>query len=227
MTDIKALIVCDRQFRTKTELESFVREILSRYDAGERLNPEDYAFTRELLMCNPSASWMWVEKTVAIEVESCGPDQKRFCIIRSDGGRRDVSFRKCISPPPVMSHLLHVFRTAVADQIGAFRNGSFDNGATLRRCLNCGIDLYLSDGKNHVDHEPPLTFEALVMQWLSMNNKKPEDIETYKSPIYGEPSRVKNRAIEYSWRAFHLHHSRQRILCSVCNLSTTRKKQGS
>src|SRR5205807_2100385 len=92
------------------------------------------------------------------------------------GGRDNVSWNKCLSPPSAERKFAYACRRAVDDQISRFRQSFFDQN--FMREVFCPITgEALQMGSCDVDHEKPTTFEALAANFISDNAVETASIE--------------------------------------------------
>lgn len=93
-----------KHFNTQKEMDNHYRDIISRYEWGETLSPEDHIDAFELLQFHPDKEEKIGVGLDHIEIrrntrESHGYNTKCFFIIRTDGSDIDFS-KKCIQHVP-------------------------------------------------------------------------------------------------------------------------------
>src|SRR5687768_2379203 len=116
----KSIVVGERRFSSKKLATEFVREILYRYDIGQRVSEGDAGFLADLLQLHPQAPQKIGCGVRYFTVEQ-NEGSRGFWLTRTDGSRTDWSFPSCLTPPTPESEARAGFRTAIRPQIAAFR----------------------------------------------------------------------------------------------------------
>lgn len=208
-------IVASERFPTKKALTERVQKLLQATPLLTPISGPDEVFLRALFQRHPDAAEKIGRGIASIQIELNPPYNKRgFWITRTDGSRTDISYRECVSPANRERDYLLAFRSAVAPDIIAFGNQVFSESPVL--CPITGESLSL--GYSHTDHIPPLTFAALVAEFLRANNLAPADIST-SGHGNGECSlEITDAALKQRWIDFHRQHARLRIISPAANM---------
>lgn len=210
-------------FRTKEEAKRFIREILYQYPLHQPLDPADFAFMLAVLDRHEHAAdkiGVGV-KTIHVEEESEWGN-RQFIITRVDGTHTDFSFMKCLYPASKLQVFKKACRDLVANDIKHFRQMQFASAPDGQiRCPITGVTMNRLDA--HVDHEPPLTFDALVEQFI-----REEGLDVDIVTITGLGDREMRKGFEDSglearWKQFHRSHAHLRVVSPWANLSDIKR----
>lgn len=212
---------------TKKAMQKRIQEIVGRTPDGGAVHPNDLPFVLLVLSTHPE----WDEK--------CGPGLDRvwvashqpfgrkrtrcFMLTRVDGSTIDISWVTAIrGKPSPRSEVLAAARDIVAPQIAAFR---YEWVAKNGRQVVCPVtsDVGLASDF-HVDHQAPLTFEALVDAWVKATGLEVAAIQTAESPIDGTRSTFADDRLVASWRSYHETHAQLRLVSRRANVGVLRRK---
>ncbi len=156
-----------------------------------------------------------------------------YCLYltRQDGSRTDFSWRECLNATPEDQSMVKAMRKAVDYQILEYLEIK-----TFKGQLCCLCNKAVAE---HVDHVPPVTFEAISGQFIKMMENKPcqEQSEApggvnrvYHKGIIDTYSddghlgrRIADPIIEKEWQDYHRNQAVLRFLCAFCNLSVVKK----
>jgi len=217
-------LIGDLIFRTKTEAERHIRSILHNTPLGHALNEEDAAILLALLDSHPNR-----DAKIGVGVESflvrmcpIWRNNRQFVLVRTDGTSTDFSFKECLSPASPLQMFKRACRHAIADQILAFRNAEMDR--MLGDVLVCPVlRIPVAPDGAQVDHEPPLTFDSLVLAFIEQERT---DIEAIRVTGFGDNEMRKDfedSAIRERWQEFHRTNARLRLVSKKANLSNIRR----
>jgi hypothetical protein len=203
-----------RTFATIGAAKLAVREILNSWPTGSPLTGEADVLVRDLLSRHPEAALK-----IGCGVESIGIRpvveqyaSRGFWITRTDGSGTDFSYLKCFSPPTRAAEAKEGFRTAVRPQIRDFRDLVFANGLVV--CPITGE--VLTETTCQVDHEPPLTFEALVKDFLG--DIDPAEVDVNPTEDGSTVTRIADPEIEKLWQNYHRTYAKLRVVSIEANL---------
>jgi hypothetical protein len=204
----------------KKKATEHCRKILNEAAIGSRLSDCDCEWLKQVLDLHQEASRKIGCGVHYFEVRKNGYGGRGFWIIRNDGTVTDFSFVKCISPGHAMADFAKACRTAVADDIIAFKNSVFD-GKEHAICPVSG-ELIFRDSC-HIDHAPPSTFDVLVASFAKMHN----DPAGCVRPTHdGETvTRFECEDVAQQFRKFHAENAVLRAVSKYANLSTLRKRE--
>lgn len=208
-------------FPNKVAAERYIRDLLLRYRPGQRITGEDAEFVMALVTLHRNRAAIEDCGIAYFTVQDIGKGWRRFLVHRKDSSIRDFSWRHAIYPENAKSRLMGVCRSAVQDQIKAFRNQYFVH-MQIAYCPVTGAAI--TSITADVDHQEPDTFVALVTRWLQMVRLDPEDIELVASTDYQTETRMADEVLEMSWREFHKTHARLRVVHQYANRSILRRK---
>lgn len=193
-----------------------MRRILRKHEGKYEIQGEDREKVLELLGLHPNADKK-LGPGVRRLYQAYDPAGNRcFRIVRNDGVDTDISFKKCITHPSPKAYYMEAARRAVADQIADFKNFVLAKGA-----FTCPVSGETVDRSNcHVDHEEPLTFEKLALDFLRM---KGVPIESVRLTARGYGRGFTDSAWEQEWAEYHRRHARLQAVSRRANLSYLRR----
>jgi hypothetical protein len=206
------------QFASKAALQRRIRTILNTR-LGE-VDGEHAPFLLSLFRRHRDAEQKFGPGVAAIRVVLAMPYKTRcFEIERVDGTRTDISYLECLKPSTVFEWFPAACRTAVVDQIQAFKDSAF--GAS--HWVNCAVTGDpVSRDNCHVDHEPPWTFEAIVDSFLDNSVIDLAQLEFMDGD--GETqSRFADQSLADSFARYHAERAQLRVVTRWANLSLLRK----
>jgi hypothetical protein len=209
----------EETFRTKKEATAFIRGILYRYPLKQPLAPADFTFMLAVLERHPRAAEKIGVGVKAIHIEKEEDwTTRQFVVTRVDGTHTEFSFVKCIHPASKLQDFKKACRDLVANDIKQFRHARFAGapGGQLQ-CPITGLPMTRLD--SHVDHEPPLTFDSLVEQFI-----REESLDIDAVEITGSGDRQMRKGftdadLAVRWKQFHRSHARLRVVSGAANLS--------
>jgi hypothetical protein len=155
---------------------------------------------------------------LAIEPNAFSTNTYTLYVITKDGGKRDISWRVCVSSKKKTdkSLLRNALRYAVQSQIDDFRSKVLDK----TRCDNCKC---IMTSTPHIHHKL-IDFEDIVRQFLTetkqrVPDKFDEDPVTHMRRFKGEDS-----CFAEEWTHYHKTQASLQYVCQSCNLSTFRNQ---
>ena len=163
-----------RGFRTKGARDAYYKAMLGRYLPGDRVSASDEAELRDLLALHPKAGEKIGVGVACFDVRRSGKGSNCFWIIREDGSETDFSYLKCLKgEPPIKAKVSAAFRDAVAQDVYAVRAALFAERDRVP-CALTGQLLSVDEG--HMDHQPPMTFDAIVAFFLAQESMTHSDV---------------------------------------------------
>ncbi len=154
-------------FSSKSTISTYAKEILKKSELGKVLTGEDKHFIFGLIECHPNATEKIGAgiKHIIARVDPVWKKGKQFLIIRVDGSVIDFSYKKCIYGEMSAKDLFKcACRTAVVDDIIAFKNTHLSPESI---CPYFGYPLTRENA--HVDHVQPMTFNAIVDDFMKIH----------------------------------------------------------
>ncbi len=92
----KSLVICGELFERKKDLELFLKEMLNRYELGDKLNSQDQLFLSDVLKRHPDAASKIGCGIESFSVRSAEYGTRCFWVNRLDNSTDKFSFRSCI-----------------------------------------------------------------------------------------------------------------------------------
>lgn len=208
------------EFKSRNALQNHVRGILNQTAIGATVFYEHRAFLEALFKRHPDYEQKVGSGIGGIRVVLAKPYKTRcFEIERFDGTRTDISYLECLKPSTVFDWFPAACRTAVVDQIQAFKDQAFSEGS-LTYCAVTGEVVYRNDC--HVDHAPPWTFDAIVESFLDHSLYDLAQI-TFVDGDGNTESRFADQTIADHFARFHAERADLRIVSKRANLSLLRR----
>lgn len=215
--------VAGEQFKTKKALIERIRGILYDYPDEAVLNMFDFAFMREVLNMHRSAGIKIGAGVAAIFVRR-NPEYKTnrgFWILRVDGTETDFSFYECLSPSDPLKKFKTACRNAVRDMMVEFRR---DNLRPDSVCPYTGEPLHPQN--THVDHEPPMTFDRIVSEFVESRGVDVRRVKLsgHRDGVIGDA--FADRRFAADFLDFHNHRANLRLVSATANLSHVKLEEG-
>jgi hypothetical protein len=195
-------VLAGEHFATKKALTERVRAIL--HGVRGPVTGQDFALLSVLVSHHPSHFNKRVDELAALYVTPLAGGAGRLDMIRADGTRVDLSYKKCIDTFTGMDtrplSVKQAMRWAVQDQIEEFRCSQ-----PVEEACAPGVE---------VDHEYPWTFDRLVKDFC-----KEEGIDLTGIPLEGRPGWASDLAEPFGtrWQEYHRKHARLRLLPKELN----------
>ncbi len=152
--------------------------------------------------------------------------QNTFCfyVVRDDGSFTDISWRECLdakNEKALCQHLVRkALRSAVVYQILDFKSYIFSSGLEIR----CPYTNEVLTRENcHIDHVAPRTFEAIVQEFLNVNQITNEDIKLSKAKDLCSVRDILDTELVAKWQQFHRANCHLRALSQNGNTSGAKK----
>jgi len=163
------VLLATRSFPTQSAATTFFKNMLARYQVGERVADADGLDLAALLERHDE----FAQKV------GCGVDHFSvmmtehgtpcFRIERNDGSGTDFSYRHCVTqrPPSRKQEVAQAFRRAVRFDLYNARDAFFaehEDASGTVACAETGEQITREGG--HMDHRPPMIFEVIVTTFL-------------------------------------------------------------
>lgn len=139
-----------------------------------------------------------------------------FWVRRLDGTETDFSVTDCIrgADPPPLARFKRALRSLVHPQIAEFKEKAMPRGTGI--CAVTGDVLAWAEA--HVDHEAPLTFDALVSAFMVEEWVGDPLDELQADTIASATPLLCEEGMARRWVAFHADRARLRLVRSAINL---------
>lgn len=211
--------IAGRHFATQKDLASYVSAMLRDYGqhVPVRLMHEDEAFIGDLLLRHPSVDRKVGCGVAAIWIRRNGAFGNGFYVERTDGTLIDFSYKQCIRPFTQASKAKFAFRRAIDDQVLAIKKAVFYNAGQIVCPVTNEVITWETA---HVDHEPPLTFAALLAEFCTLRAIDLDTIDLYE-PKTGI-GKLLPPAIEADWSLWHRDRARLRVISAEANMNLVR-----
>lgn len=209
-----------RVYASKGQATDAVRVVRDKYRCGETVSdPEDVRFLVDLLLLHPHADQKVGPGVQYFTVEMNQHGTAGFWLTRVDGTRTDWSFVACLTPPTHRKEVLSALRTAIQDQIWAFRDSCFLSAFEIACVVT---QERITRETAHVDHEKP--FADLVEMWLSEMCLTFDEIPVNPTVDGNTETSLGQFVHLLSWQNFHRQHARLRMVSAKANTGLLRRK---
>lgn len=214
-------VLADELFRTKENVTTRCREILSATPDGSLVSDSALPFLLDLFRHHDE----WTQKTaggvVGISTQTTIQGTRCFVLVRNGGGTIDISFPHAIRliPSTRTAHLipqgLRDFRSAarngVEDQIRGFRDSQLVSSSV---CPITGEALYR--GNCAVDHTPPTTFDSLLFNFCQSKGINPITVAVGSKS--GTVAVFNDPLLLVAWQEHHRANAVLRLVSRIGNL---------
>lgn len=204
-------------FETQKDLVTYVSALLRSARPPIRLDGHDAAFMGDLLLRHPSAERKVGCGVAAIWIKRNGVFGNGFYVERIDGTFEDFSYKQCIRPFTHATKAKFAFRRAIDDQVIAVKTAAFCD-STYLYCPVTGEPIIWETA--HVDHEPPLTFAALLADYCEQRGIDLDTIELYEPK--GGIGKLLSPHMEEDWSEWHRARARLRVISADANVRLVR-----
>ena len=211
------ILIGDTWFPTKSAATHAIREVLYRYRTGDTVSDADAAFLMGVLARHRQAKAKIGCGVASFQVEQ-NQGSRGFWLTRIDGSRTDWSFVTCLTPKSHEGEVHDAFRTAVRDQIVAFKTAQFAAGPVC--CPHTGERLACDD-LAHVDHQPP--FLQLVRDFLTIRGLTLDDIQVVPTVDGNTASELSDQSLAAEWSRYHATHARLTVVSRRANLGLLKR----
>jgi Protein of unknown function (DUF3223) len=217
---VSEFFTSNKFFPTKAAAIEHFREMLHRYNIGDRISDTDAAELAALLERHPTYEQKRGVGIACFTIISAPHNCRAFYITHVDGTSTDFSYRKCIESHPTAREQLHkALRREVGPDIALARLKFFQKNANKEGCVPCALTGALIDiGGAHADHAPPFTFFALAEAFLRARKVDPAK-DLLSPPADNQIGRTLcDRALAHDWRVFHHQLANLRIVAADENI---------
>jgi hypothetical protein len=207
-------------FKSRTALQNHIRGILNQTEIGATVFYEHRPFLEDLFKRHSSYEEKAGSGIGDIRVVHAMPYKTRcFEIERVDGTRTDISYLECLKPSTVFDWFPAACRSAVVEQIKAFKASAF----AVSDRIACPVTHEAVTRETcHVDHAPPWTFETIVESFLGSSVLDLAQIE-FKDGDGVTTYEFLDRELAEMFAAYHAERASLRVVSKRTNLSLLRK----
>jgi hypothetical protein len=186
--------------------------------SGVPIEGQAHAFLLALLGRHPEAAQKIGVGVQRLYVQSDGRTRTGVCfwLERTDGTITEWSFLACIKPPTHKVEVTSALRTLVEPQIRAFRARAF-GGSFSVPCALTGTAVAM--GESHVDHTPPVTFDALVQAFLDSRGLTMGEVAVVPTADASAVNTLVDVELAHAWVEYHELKASLRVTSKGANLS--------
>lgn len=216
----KPMQVGNLAFPTKKAAKDFVREIISRHDESHSLEGDDFSFVADLLSIHPESEQKigCGISRIFVGLDAQYQKNKCFYLERKDGSSTDFSWLACIDGRNIRRETFDAFRNAITYQIDRFKIEQLQAGLV---CPYTNENLH--NGNSHVDHESPLTFYALVSNFIEIESIHISNVRISEPEDNQFTASLVDEQFIARWQQYHQRTARLRVISKTGNLSHAKK----
>ncbi|MBO89547.1 MAG: hypothetical protein CMP14_08495 [Rickettsiales bacterium] len=169
-----------KTFKTKSQAIIYFKNMLARYEAGERVNNDDALDLSALLKRHAEFA---EKKGIGInyfEVMKTEFGTNCFKIIRFDGSSTDFSYLHCVrgAVPKKKTEIYKAFRNVIRFDLLNARHKYFSANKDNDEKILCAVTKErIAVSECHMDHRAPLTFEVIVETFLKNKRLNYQDVK--------------------------------------------------
>ena len=218
----KPVEIATRSFENQSKATDFFKEMLGRYKAGDKVNPDDSLNLSALLERHdeyPQKVGCGVDH---FEVMATEHGTNCFRIVRTDGSGTDFSYRHCITqrPPTRKQEVSQAFRRAVQLDLYAARDKFFSDNRGPDGKVTCAVSKErIGRDEAHMDHRPPMTFEVIVTTFLEGRGMSLDQVPITSGQDEQVSPEITDSALAKAFQSYHARVARLDIVRNTVNLS--------
>lgn len=168
-------------YETLKECSTECRTRISKYSVGDTLNDDDSEFFKQLFTLHPEHKKKKGVGIKALTYEADGMGNNCLWILRLDGSKEDISWRKCVRPHTQEEIVEIAFKRAVTGNIA-----------------KVGVDEKLATYRGHSK------FRNLLRRFLKNNRTTYKKISVVHPADYGDPRPLlADSFLAAEWCVFH------------------------
>jgi hypothetical protein len=211
------------QFASKGEAAEHFRQMLYRYQIGERIGEPDSTELEWLLERHSEAADKIGIGVGHFSVRDAIFGSRCFEVVRSDGTATDFSFKNCVDgkAPSAQAQIFNAMRAAVTSDILDKKRAWFTEYGDAEGKVACAITgARVSFEESHADHAPPRPFGTLAASFLQAR-KLPLSLSLVTAPTDNQyQPRLADPELEKAWVEFHHAMAVIRVVAKSENLRT-------
>jgi hypothetical protein len=210
-------------FASKGEAAEHFREMLYRYEIGERIGEPD----------GTELEWLLERHSEAADKIEIGVDHfsvreaifgtRCFEVVRRDGSTTDFSFKNCVDgkAPSAQAQIFNAMRAAVTSDILDKKRAWFTAHGDAEGKVACAITgMRVTFEESHADHAPPRPFGTLAASFLQAR-KLPLSLSLVTASADNQyQPRLADSELEKAWVEFHHAMAVIRVVAKGENLRT-------
>ena len=215
------------QFKTKTEVISYLSDVLRSYKSGDVLSGKPFNIADGVFRLHPRYKEKTKGRSYKIEIAECHVNKKnnKFMVAYCDGEFSDFSFHKALSYPSIETRVKAALRRHVDYQTIKYKEDYFASNKDSKGFILCqATNLKIKIKECHLDHYP-MQFEEIVFNWISNSSLDFHDIELV---YYGDDCEtliLKDECLIQSFADYHKEVASYRLVLAKVNLQREKFKK--
>jgi hypothetical protein len=216
------VILSTRSFDNKSLATSYFKDMLSRYQHGDRVSGPDALDLMALLERHDEYAAKVGSGVGHFEVMMTEHGTPCFRIIRTDGSETDFSYRHCVNhrAPSRKQEVSQAFRRAVRFDLYNARDQFFAahrdaDGKVV--CAETGERIGRDD--SHMDHRAPMTFEVIVTTFLGGRGLAVDDVPITAGQDNQVSPDITDAGLAEDFRRYHAKVAALDLVKASANLS--------
>lgn len=189
------------KFPTKSKAKEFFKNMLNRYQDGQKIDQDDHVLLYELLLMHPHAD-VKVGNGVKGFFRDQSPDHPTNCfhLEREDGNTTDFSYIECISSakPTLEQYFYRACRQSVSEILTTNKNSLFTHGDV--RCSKTN-EIVTKENSEYRHTNPK--FYVIVREFKKLINRPISKNMFYEDADLQYCTRFSDKEIESQFIEFH------------------------
>lgn len=218
----KPVELATRSFDNQTKATQYFKDMLNRYEAGDRVGLNDSLDLSALLERHDEYAQKVGCGVDHFEVITTEHGTNCFRIVRTDGSGTDFSYRHCITqrPPTRKQEVSQAFRRVVQIDLYSARDKFFSENKGPDGKVICAVSKErIGRDEAHMDHRPPMTFEVIVTTFLEGRGMSLDQVPITSGQDDQVSPEITDPGLAESFHSYHARVAKLDIVKTVVNLS--------
>ncbi len=224
----KPVSIATREFDSRGDATAFFKEMLNRYEPGERVGDEDFLDLSALLERHHEYGQKVGVGIDHFEVIMTEHGSQCFRVVRTDGTGTDFSYLTCVkgTPPSHKTEVSRGFRHAVRIDLFRARDKFFAEHKGDDGRVACAITKErITIDEGHMDHLPPMTFEVIVTTFLAGKGLGLDQVPISASADDQVFTNIADPNLQDEFRSFHAKVASLDFVKSTINLAQSSRER--
>jgi hypothetical protein len=224
----KPVVIATREFGSQGEATGFFKEMLNRYQPGQRISDEDFFDLSALLERHPEYAAKVGSGVDHFEVIMTEHGTQCFRVVRNDGTGTDFSYLTCVRgrAPSRKAEVSSGFRQAVRVDLYRARDKFYaDHKGDDGLILCAATQERIRPDEGHMDHRPPLTFEVIVTTFLASRGLNLDNVPISTGADDQVVTEITDSELREAFRSYHAAVARLDFVKSIVNLSQSSRQR--
>jgi hypothetical protein len=224
----KSVEIATRSFNNRSLAVAFFREMMGRYQAGDKVSEEDALDLIALLERHPDARAKTGIGVDHLKVERNVYGTNGFYIVRPDGSGPDFSYMTCIKGelPSRKQQVSRAFRWAVRIDLYRARDKFFAEHKDSEGLVTCAVTRErIGVEEGHMDHRSPMTFDVIVTTFLVGRGVGIDDVPIVSGQDNQQVPEIADGGLIEAFREFHHRIARLDFVHRRINLAQSARER--